>query len=656
MLEGARAAFDQNQIDDAKARIQEVLESEPKHPQALSLLALIAHKEGNNRHAVDLIAKALASDPRNAGFHAIHGAALQALAQWNDAVIAYDKAIALKPDLFEAHVNRGAALLSLERPGDAIVSYQNALRCQPGDATLHALLGTVLHTQGRHSEAEASLRQAIALNPQKPTTYLRLGHLLKERGRSIEAEACFRQCIALNAQDAEALVALGTLLQVQGRLAEAEACFRGALVVRPEHVVAYSNLLFVLDLTTSGTTESLQAARKQWAERFNSQFDPWQFPNSPDPARRLRVGYVSADFQAHSAAFVFGAMLIKFDPRHFEVFAYSNAAAADKVTEQFQRHVAQWREIRHLPDDDVVRMIREDRIDILVDLSGHSSGNRLAMFARKPAPIQITAWGYITGTGLKAMDALFADPIVIPEDEKQFYAEEVVYLPNVVCGAFFLAKYPEVNALPAADRDGITFGSFNRLTKISDGAVKAWARILAGVPGSRMVIKAQGLEHSHLRNRFLMHFADAGVDPGRVIFLGRTSWPEHIKGFHQVDILLDSFPHCGGVTTLEGLMMGVPVVTLAWPTIVGRTSASALSAVGLMDWIAQTEDEYVAIAVAKAQDVEQLRHLRETLRTRLLQSVVGNPKIYVAAVENTYRRLWTRWCDAVQASSANHHP
>ncbi len=246
---------------------------------------------------------------------------------------------------------------------------------------------------------------------------------------------------------------------------------------------------------------------------------------------------------------------------------------------------------------------------------------------------------------MKAVDALFADPIIIPEDEKELYAEEIVYLPNVVCGGFFLTTYPDVNPLPAETAGTVTFGSFNRLAKISDRTVKAWARVLTAVPESKMIIKAPGLEHAHVRERIQQHFIDAGIDPARTTFVGRTSWWDHLSGYNQVDMLLDAFPHSGGVTTLDALMMGVPVVTLKWPTLVGRLSASFLMTVGLTDWIAETEDAFVELAVRKASDMGALKELRQRLRMRLRESIIGNTKAYVAAVESAYRKLWRRWCE-----------
>ena len=678
-FERAVAAWQNQQFDEAKGHCAAVLQGEPGHAHALHLMALLAHRTGENARAAELIGKAIGVAADEAAFYVTQGAIFLQTREWAAAAASYDKAIALgersagiyqsrgdalreagqleaalasydaviaiDPQRVEAHVNRGSALLTLGRGDDAIVSYRNGLQLRPQDPKLHAILGTVLYVQGRRDEAAASFQQSIALESRDSRTYYKLGDVLREQGKVLEAEQAYRQSIALNAQSAESQMKLGALLQGQGRLAEAEARCRLAVALRPDTATILSSLIFVLDLTTAATTASLQAVRKQWAERFAPpHFDPSPFANMPDPDRRLRIGYVSADFQEHSAAFVFGAMLIQFNPSQFEVFVYSNSSAADRMAQQFRRSVTQWREIKQLSADAAAALIREDGIDILVDLSGHSSGNRLDVFARKPAPVQITAWGYITGTGMKAIDVLFADPVIIPEDEKALYTEEIVYLPNVVCGGFFLTKYPDVNPLPAASGQGITFGSFNRLAKISDTTIKAWTRVLTAVPDSKMIIKAPGLEHAHVRQRFEQDFSAAGMDLARITFQGRTSWWDHLSAYNQVDMFLDAFPHSGGVTTLDSLMMGVPVVTLRWPTLVGRLSASFLTTIGLTDWIAETEDAFVNIAVQKAKDIDALKELRQSLRMKLRHSIIGDTKAYVAAVEGVYRNLWRRWC------------
>ncbi len=330
------------------------------------------------------------------------------------------------------------------------------------------------------------------------------------------------------------------------------------------------------------------------------------------------------------------------------MFAYSNSTTADAVTAIFKAAVTHWRPVAGLADDAVAALIREDAIDILVDLSGHSVGNRLGVFAKRPAPIQITAWGYLTGAGMQAMDVIFADPLLIPEDEKRLYAERVRYLPNGIC-AFWATPLPYVAALPAATNRALKFGSLNRLCKVSDESFSVWARVLREVPGSRFLIKSAEMDNAVIRQRLLGNFAAAGIDQERIIAVGRTPRQDHLMAFNRVDIALDSFPHGGGVTTLEGLMMGVPVVTLKWPTIVGRLSATILTALGMTDWISATPDEYVEIAVRKAANRDELGQLRRGLRARLNASVIGDTTSYVAAVEQEYTALWKQWCEGAGA-------
>jgi predicted O-linked N-acetylglucosamine transferase (SPINDLY family) len=390
---------------------------------------------------------------------------------------------------------------------------------------------------------------------------------------------------------------------------------------------------------------ALHDERKRWANAHAThllQHRP--HTNTPDPERRLRIGYVSADFRMHSAASAFGTILINFDSSGFDVVAYSNTVKKeDALTQRFRQNATCWRKIVGLSDDAVSDLIRQDGIDILIDLSGFSAGNRLLVFARKPAPIQITAWGYASGTGMQAMDVLFSDAVVVPPEEKQFYTEQVRYLPCLLSHSPHQAP-PPVNDLPALSAGWITFGSFNRLAKISDEAYRTWAQVLLAVPDSRMVLKAGELDDAGTRARVTGHFTRAGVAPERLSLLGKTSWHEHITAFNRADISLDTFPQGGGVTTLEGLLMGVPVVTLRWPTLSGRTSASILTALGLTDWIAETPEQYVEIAVRKAQDILALAELRQQMRTRFTSSVIGDAHAYVSAVEQEYRQLWREWC------------
>ncbi len=531
------------------------------------------------------------------------------------------------------------------RAREALIPMQRSAEFFPDSAETQNNLGAVLQRLDRFAEAEAHFRRAVALNPGYAEAYNNLGTALMKQSRLTEAEASFRQAIALSPAYAEAHSNLGILLREMCRLPEAEAIFRNALALNPGNAKMHQNLIFTMDFGKFDAA-SLQAERKRWAQRLASaKSRDTPFSNSPDPERRLRIGYVSADFKFHSSAVVFGTMLTAFDAGKFQIFAYSNSSISDDVTALFRGSVTCWRTIAGLSDDAVTDLIRADAIDILVDMSGHSLGNRLLVFARKPAPILATGWGYHTGTGLDSIDVLFSDRVLIPENERGFYAErQVRYLPNAIC-VFWPRALPDVSTLPASSTGVLTFGSFNRLAKALDETFAVWARVLRAMPESKFLMKTPELDDPFARDRVLRKFADAGIGPERVILKGRTSWRDHMMAFNEIDIALDPFPQSGGVTTLESLAMGVPMVTLKWPTIGGRVSASLLTALEMTDWIAATPDEYVEIAVRKAGNLRELEDVRLGLRARMNASVIGRQDAYVATAEQEYRALWREWCE-----------
>jgi protein O-GlcNAc transferase len=634
---------DMCRLIDAEASFQKALQLKPDNVQVLSNLGAILQELGRLEEAEARCRQAIQINPDYAEVHYNLAITLKEMGRYSDAEASYRQALQTNPDYAEAHSNLGITLHEMGRHSDAEACYRQALLINPNYAEAHSNLGITLMEMGRHRDAEASYRQALQINPDYAEAHNNLGITLHEMGRLSEAEAGYRQALRINPDYAEAHSNLGSLLQKRGLLAEALACFRRALEIKPDYAMMHSNLIFTQDMMADSDPALLVVERQRWDAAHAAHFYQQRaYLNTAEPERRLRIAYVSSDFRAHSAARVFGSMLTHFARTQFEVFVYNNfKGEEDRVAALFKQNVTVWRDIIGLSDDAVAERIREDRIDILVDLSGHSGGNRLLVFARKPAPIQITAWGYATGTGMRAMDVFLADPVIAPPQEQQYFTEQVRYLPCVV-GAFFTEPFPDVNELPALSDGIVTFGSLNRLAKISDAAFGTWAKILAAVPDSRLIIKTTELKDAFVRERIAAHFAGMAAD--RIILLGKTSWYEHMQVSNQIDIALDPFPQSGGVTTLEGLMMGVPVVTLRWPTIIGRVSASIMTTLGLTDWIAETEEAYIALAIKKASDLQSLALLRRQLRGIFTASVIGNPEAYAAAVEQEYRQLWHEWC------------
>lgn len=630
------------QLDDGKTTVRE-----PDLPDARAYFNLgnTQQELGQPDSAAASYRQALKLRPDYTEAYINLGNVFSNLGQLDNAIMSYHRALAFKPDSAEAYNNLGSVLQHLGQLNNAMLCFRRALEIKPDYAEAHNNLGYALHCLGQLDDAETCYRRTLEIWPDCAEARNNLGLNFQKQGRLDEAEASLRGVLKSNPDYANACNNLGSLLQKRGQLDEAVSYFRQALKIKPDYIMAHSNLIFTLDLMTNKDTASLQEERKRWDAAHAAHLHQQQtHVNIPAPERRIRIGYVSADFREHSAPKAFGSVLTCYDRTQFEVFAYSNFNGKDdRVTELFKQNVTAWRNICGLSDDAVAQRIREDRIDILVDLSGHMAGNRLLVFARKPAPIQITAWGYAAGTGMKAMDVFFTDPVMVPPEDHQYFVENIRYLPNAM-GAFFMSSFPDVNELPALPDEIVTFGSFNRLAKVSDTAFCAWAEILLAVPRSRLMLKATELNDKSTQERVIAHFTKVGVTADRIIMQGKTSWNEHIKAYRQIDISLDPFPHGGGITALEGLLMGVPVINWRGPTIAGRVSASIMTTMGLSDWIAESLEEYVDLAIQKATDLESLAILRRQLRGIFTSSEIGDQAAYARAVEHEYRKLWREWC------------
>jgi len=634
----------QGLLTEAEASYRRALELNPDYVEALCNLGITLQDRGQLAESEACYRQALVIRPDDAQAYSNLGVVLQSLGRFDEAAACLIQAVQLHPDRADAHNNLGHTLHGMGRLTEAADCYLRALQIQPEFAQAYSNLGFTRLVQGRLDEARAALNCALQINEQLADAHCNMGITLMELGLLAEAESSCQRAIQLKPDFAVAHSNLGIVAMGMGRLEDAAASFNRALQLRPDFCDAHSNLIFALDMVASSDIATLQAVRRQWDVAHAASLHQHRpHLNSLDPERRLRIGYVSADFRGHSAAYAFGAMLVLFNDKSFEVIAYSNSAKQDAMTDVFREGVTVWRNIFGLSDDVVADLVREDKIDILVDLSGHSAGNRLLVFARKPAPVQITAWGYATGTGMSAMDVFFSDPVFVPPAEKELYVEQVRYLPCAL-GTFFTHDSAVINALPALSGAGITFGSFNRLVKNSDATYAAWAQILCALPESRMIIKTEALDDPVTRERVIACFVRAGIAADRISLQGKTARDQHLAAFNQIDIALDPFPHGGGVTAMEGLMMGVPVVTLRWPTIAGRLSASILTSLGLTDWIAETQQQYIELAIQKAGEVQSLAALRKALPVILANSVIGDQARYVRCVEHEYRLLWQEWC------------
>lgn len=476
----------------------------------------------------------------------------------------------------------------------------------------------------------------------RPEMVLRAITNMLNTGRNRGAEAILRDVLGADPGNATAHALLGVVHERMGDLGTALPLFERALELDPGDVTLHSAYIFALDQAPDVTLERAYRARRAFNDVVQVA-GPAPHSNDPDPERRLRVGYVSNDFKNHSAAFGWAPVLLVHDRAGFEVFAYSCTPGTDWATEELRAGADHWRDCAYWDDDRLEAQIREDRIDVLVDLSGHSSGHRLRVFVRKPAPVQITAWGYITGTGLDAMDYLFADEDTILPDEERWYAEEIVRLPRIL--TFWAPSgVGDVQPLPAEANGHLTFGVFNRLGKIQPPCARAWSEILRRVPDARLLVKSPGLEDPDARADLERLFSEAGCDLSRLAFRGTSDKNTHLKAYNGVDLALDPSPHGGGMSTLEAAWMGVPTLTLPHVQIPSRIATTVAREMGLGYLVASSWDDYVARAVALDAQRAELARVRRLLREMMKVSAFGNHGLYSQGVHARYRELWRRWC------------
>lgn len=676
MLMRARVLHQGGQYDEAKSLYKKVLKKSPNHFQALHFLGLAEYQGGHLDAGIRSIKRALIEDPTSAQAQSDLGSVLNAAKRYDEALIACDKAIVLDPTLAFGHANRGNVLVTLGRFEDALVSLDTALELLPAHADTWNDRGNALHKLGRYEEALQSYARAIELDPQHDIACINRATTLKELKRFDEAlasydralqigkraleagiaradlllqmrnvEAALATCTALlkiEPSSVPALTVLGNCMATLGDADTATALHGRALALQPDYEPAISSRIFSMDFCSDADFQSQQAARASWwqhvgAKLYKAYAAP--FANDRDPERRLVVGYVSADFRQHSAAFSFRPILEHHDRSKVEVICYSGVVLPDMATKSFETIADKWRDSSQWTDARLADTIRADKVDILVDLSGHSAGNRLRVFARKPAPVQVTAWGHATGTGLPVIDYLLADPVVIPNEVRPHYAEAIYDLPSIV-----IIEPPPAGLhspeLPF-DRNGyLTYGSLNRISKLSDAAIAVWARIMTGNPTSRLILKDHQIEDQAVRQTLLEKFAAHGITADRITLLGSTSRQEHLQTLREIDLGLDPFPQAGGVSTWEALHMGVPVVSKLGNTVASRVGSAILSAAGLPEFIATDDERYVAAALAP--DLERLRAIRRGLPAFIVERC--GPVAYTHAVEDAYRTMWRRWC------------
>jgi protein O-GlcNAc transferase len=677
LIEQGLAHHQRGERDLAESYYQRALAIEPNNPDAFHYLGILRHQDGRHSAAVDLIAKAIAARPNDAVACNNLGAVLEAVGKHEEAVDAYDQAVAIRPDYAEAWNNRGNTFLRLARPSEALESYDRALTVSPGYAEALNNRGVALHDLRRFAEAVSSFDHALKARPNYAEAFSNRGAALLALGNAAHALESFDRALGFNPDYAEALfnrgnalVGLkryetaiasydratairpdyakalnnrGNALKDQGRLEEAVTSYRQALIVKPDYADAHSNLLFAMHYMDGVSNADLLAEARRYGERCAVKEIPKTFLNDRSPTRRLRIGYVSGDFHSHPIGFFSSQVLETHSRSAFEIFCYSNNPKIDHVTNRLRAAADNWRTIADLSDDDAYELIARDRIDILIDLSGHTARNRLPVFALRAAPVQASWLGYPGTTGLPAIDYLIMDKFAVRSHEDHWYSEKVVRLPHSrYCYSPPNYAPPQVDP-PSLRRGFVTFGSFNNIAKASLEVVKLWAGVLDAVPNSRMLFKWSSLDDAATRGRFSSALNAAGIQSKQLEFQQSSHHAELLTQYGEVDIALDTFPYGGGFTTCEAFWMGVPVVTLTGDRAASRHVLGAFYDLGLSDCVANSAREYVERASALARDPARLSSLRRSLRTSMAASPLADGRRFTPALELAYRLMWERW-------------
>ncbi len=635
--------FREERLVEAESLCRSLLRLAPNHPELFHLLAAIACRSPATAPAVALARRAVAAEMQRPVFLNTLGVAHRLTGRGAEAALWFARALCLDPLAAEPRLNLGGILADRRAP-TAAREMRRALVLVPGSPEAHNNLGALAVRGSFLSQGMARFGRALAIAPQHLDAWRNLSGAATWTGRIGGALAASRRALALAPADAESQDMLANALVALGDAQAAAPPLRRAVRIRPGFHAAGSNLLFALAYDGDVGLEALAAEQRAWAGRVPTQAGP--FANDRDPARRLRLGYLSGDLRTHPVGWNVDGLIRHRDRTQAEVCIYSTLPLPDETTRAVSSMADRFRDVSAEGDGAVSRIIREDRVDVLIALASHTAYNSAAVLADKPAPV-VVAFHAIGSTGLPTVDHWLTDAILHPADTAEPFTESLLRLP-----CFYLhmppAAAPEPGPPPSAATGGVTFGSFNTPAKLTPAVVALWARVLAAVPGSRLFLRSGNRFGDPLvGDRFRRLFAGHGIGADRLILDGeQLSRADHLAMFDRVDLSLDPFPFNGSTTTFESLWMGVPVVTKIGNRFVGRVGLDVLSRVDLVELAAGDDDAYVAIASTLAADVERRTELRRRLRTQLRRSPLCDAPAYARAFEAAMRQVWRRWCEA----------
>jgi predicted O-linked N-acetylglucosamine transferase (SPINDLY family) len=605
------------------------------------------HKLKRFEEALAAYSTALSINPQRSVTYDNLGQTLASLNRVDEALACYNASVKLNPENPLAFYNRGIALHQSGRLAEALQSYDSAICIHPAFPEAYNNRGNLLQAMRRLEEAYESCKKAIDLKPGFPAAYTNIGNISRELGRLDEALGSCDRAIELDPAFAEAYSNRADTLAEIARLTEAEANYRRALSINPSLTQTHSNLIFNLNYSNDATACSIKSEALRFGELVSTmrvrRYTEWRFKRSPC---RLRVGFVSGDMRNHPVGYFTEQIFPHLAQSRLDLIAYPTIGSEDALTRRIKGLFSGWSPLVGLSDSNAAAKIYEDNLHILVDLSGHTGMNRLPVFAYKPAPIQISWLGYCGTTGVAEMDYVLGDPIVTPELDESHFCEKIWRLPDTYWCFSPPIERVATGPLPAHQNGSITFGCFNNLKKVNPRVISVWSRILTALPGSKLCLKAKQLSNKTISNDIIAQFVAHGVSPERLVLEGHSSRTEYLDAFNRIDIALDTFPYPGGATSLEGLWMGVPFMTMKGDRFYSHNGEAIAANAGLSDWIADDEQGYIQKAIEFSMKPDKLAGLRQVLRDRILVSALFDAHRFSEQFEKALWEMWEQWAQA----------
>ncbi|MCD6055614.1 MAG: putative UDP-N-acetylglucosamine--peptide N-acetylglucosaminyltransferase isoform [Gammaproteobacteria bacterium] len=575
--------------------------------------------------------------------------ALQQQGEIKAAMGLYQELLREAPHHAAALTNLGAAFESLGRKREAMACFKKACELAPDNANALSNLGASYQQFGQLTEAIACFEKCIAQHPEHAMAYANLAYAYFQYGYLGKALSFCEKALMLEPTNTVAQLNLGLIEVNRGNIQAGLIAFNTVLELEPGDKAASSNIVYASTYSDELSDETVLNLHRQCGDSLSKSITPyntWQV--SRDPNRKLRIGYLSADFHVHPVAYVFTSFLPYHDKSAVDIVAYSNGIKADETTKLIKSQCTEWNDVIRLNDRELAAKIRADQIDLLIDLGGHTAQSRLSVLAYKAAPIQATYIGYPMTTGLSTVDYLIADKEVCPEKYSHLYTEKIAYLP----GSIFCFRphdfAPKIVELPALKKGYLTFGCYNNLPKLTPAVVRLWSQLLKALPTAKLILKSRPFADDSTVKRYQQLFLAEGVELERIDFRGPSVHPEMLSQLNEMDIALDPFPFAGGITTCETLWQGVPLITLAGTRFSQRMGLSFLTNLGLTEWIASTHQDYIAIAKRASEHLNELALLRQALRAKMAASLLCDGKRFAAQLETLYRELWIDWCQTLQ--------